>query len=186
MDTEKATRAPQKESRTMRGRHPKVNHWTEQQVGNFRKTLRAWMVERSLDPEELEGLLGYRSGGYLVRMYLGELETDRPPSLAFRKRLEDVGFSGNGRGLDFPAELRSVPSGVVAAADLPSGTIVLGTPRQCPECVAEAEEGRRHPARTWYVFAHPNQKYCSPEHRRAWYRRRRRKASSKSHIARPR
>ena len=131
------------------------------------------MMEHGLGPRELEKLLGYRSNGYLVRMYLGELETDRRPSARFLERLKAAGFSPDGDGVDADTDLRPVTAaGIVAVDDLPPGTVILGHPRQCPECAAEADEGKRHPARTWYVFPHPQQRYCSPKHRRAWYKRR--------------
>ncbi len=169
----------------MRGRPPRTE-WTDGQLKAWREALRAWMMERGYGPRELEDLLGYNSGGYLVRMYLGELETSRPPSARFVRRLEEVGFSPNGDGRQetFPADLRPVVApGVVAVADLPPGTVILGEPRQCPECAAEAEEGKRHPSRTWYVFPHPRQKYCSPEHRRAWRRRQRRRRQAEEGTA---
>jgi hypothetical protein len=159
----------------MRGRQPRAE-WSEQQLRAFQRKLRAWMAERDLDPQALGELLGYRSNGLLVRMYLGDLETTRVPSVPFLERLEQAGFSGNGSGEEpiLPVELHPVVSGVVAEASIAPGTVVLGQPRQCPECAAEAQEGKRHPARTWYVFAHPRQRYCCPKHRRAWYRRQKR------------
>lgn len=51
---------------------------------------------------------------------------------------------------------------------------------QCPECAAEAEEGKRAWTETWYVFAWGNQKYCCREHRRAWYARQRAKERADS------
>jgi hypothetical protein len=161
----------------MRGRQPRAE-WSEQRLRAFQDRLRAWMAERDLDAWALGELLGYRSNGLLVRMYLGDLETTRVPSAPFLERLKEAGFSGNGAGDEpiFPTELHPVVSGVVAVTSLTPGTVILGQPRQCPECLAEAEEGERHPARTWYIFAHPRQRYCSVEHRRAWYRRQRKRA----------
>jgi hypothetical protein len=152
--------------------------WTDQGLAAFRQQLQAWMVDLDLDERGLEELLGYNSQGYLVRMYLGVLPSSRPPSARFLARLKRAGFSDNGnlRPATFPHQVYSITSGVVAVADLPVGTVIFGTPRQCPECVAEAEEGLRPRARTYYVYAHPCQKYCSTEHRRAWHRRQRRAA----------
>ena len=83
-------------------------------------------------------------------------------------------------GLQILSEVENIGPGLSRdlVVQLPPGTVIVGQPRQCPECAAEAEEGKRHPARTWYVFAHSNQKYCSPKHRRAWYRRTRKARSS--------
>jgi hypothetical protein len=159
----------------MRGRPPNPA-WDEVTLSEFREALRLFMVERELTAQMLEEEMGYHSSGYLVRTYLGEVQSPTPPSQPFLKRLEEVGFSfspdGNGRPPS--TSLHHLPSGVAAVAELPPGTVIVGQPRQCPECAAEAEEGKRHPARTWYVFAHSNQKYCSPKHRRAWYRRNKR------------
>ena len=169
----------------MRGRPPNLP-WDEASLADFREALRLFMLERELTPQTLEELLGYRSSGYLVRTYLGEVKRPHPPSQPFLERLEQVGFSFSPNGHGGPAQtgIHHLPAGVVAVAELPPGTIVVGQPRQCPECAAEAQEGRRHPARTWYVFAYANQRYCSPRHRRAWYRRRRREASSVKREAR--
>lgn len=158
--------------------------WDEATLTAFREALRWFMLERELTPQALEERLGYRSNGYLVHTYLGEVKRPLPPSQRFLERLEQIGFSFSPNGHDSPTRtsVHHLPAGVVAVAELPPGTMIVGQPRQCPECVAEAEEGRRHPARTWYVFAYPNQKYRSLEHRRAWYRRRSRKASDKDHI----
>ncbi len=162
----------------MRGRPPRIP-WDEVTLTAFREALRLFMAEQGLTPQTLEEQLGYHSSGYLVRTYLGEVEQPLPPSQRFLDRLEHIGFSFSPNGHNSPARLtfHPLPTGVVAVADLPPGTVILGQPRQCPECAAEAEEGKRHPARTWYVFAHPNQRYCSPEHRRAWYRRQKRSES---------
>ena len=151
----------------MRGR-PSRPHWTEADLIAFRQRLQDWMDEQGIGPQELEQQLGYSSGGCLVRMYLGELETSRAPSATFVARLKEAGFSPNGgHRPTTPDQLHRIRAGVVAVADLPPGTVVLGEPRQCPECLAEVEEGTRHPARTWYVFPHPNQRYCCLRHRRA-------------------
>jgi hypothetical protein len=149
--------------------------WDEVTLTTFREALRLFMLEHELTPQGLEGQLGYRSGGYLVRTYLGEVRRPLPPSQRFLERLERIGFSfspnGNEPSGAPQASVHHLPAGVVAVVELPVGTVIAGQPRQCPECVAEAVEGKRHPARTWYVFGHPNQRYCSPKHRRAWYRR---------------
>ena len=167
----------------MRGRPPNPT-WDEAALTEFREALRLFMLERKLTPETLEGEMGYRSSGYLVRTYLGEVQKPAPPSQPFLNRLEQIGFSfsPNGNGKSIPSSLHHLPAGVAAVAELPPGTVIVGQPRQCPECAAEAEEGKRHPARTWYVFAHSNQRYCSCRHRRAWYRRRRKTGDRRKTI----
>lgn len=159
----------------MRGRPPGPP-WDKVTLAAFREALRLFMLERELTPRTLEELMDYHSSGYLVRTYLGEVQRPLPPSQPFLKRLEGTGFTFSPDGRDRPpqAGLHSLPAGVSAVAELPSGTVIAGQPRQCPECAAEAQEGKRHPARTWYVFAHPRQRYCCPKHRRAWYRRQKR------------
>ena len=158
----------------MRGRPPNPT-WDEATLTEFREALRLFMLERHLTGQVLEERMGYHSSGYLVRTYLGEVKSPRRPSQPFLERLKQVGFSfsPNGNGNPTLASLHHLPAGVAAVAELPPGTVIVGQPRQCPECAAEAEEGKRHWARTWYVFAHSNQRYCSCRHRRAWYRRRR-------------
>ena len=126
------------------------------------------MREEGYDAESLEDAMGYNSDGLLVRTYLGELESARQPSQAFIDKLSLLGFDGS--------RYRSsahLAKGVIAKEELPPGTIVMGNPVQCPECVAEAEEGKRPWTKTWYVFSWGNQKYCCREHRSAWYRRQR-------------
>lgn len=164
----------------MRGRRLRAE-WSEQQLRAFQERLRAWMAERDLDPQTLGELLAtgvmasWCASDASHRAYLGDPEATRVPSVPFVERLEQAGFSGNGGDEPvFPAELHPVVSGVVAEASIAPGTVVPGQPRQCPECAAEVHEGRHYPARTWYVFAHPRQKYCCPKHRRAVYRRQKR------------
>jgi hypothetical protein len=157
----------------MRGRPPGI-HWDDNIIARFREALRAFMLERGLTPEMLERELGYRSKGYLVKTYLGEVQKPQPPSMPFLTRLTKIGFVFSPDGGAPPGHVHHIPAGVVAIAELPPGTVIVGEARQCPECLAEAQEGKRHPDRTWYVFAHPRQKYCSARHGRAWRRRRRR------------
>lgn len=152
----------------MRGRPPSAYFWSKEELGSFREALRCFMLEQGFDPLGLEKELGYRSSGYLVRTYLGEMKHDLPPSQPFLERLTELGFKTNGHR---PSTLHHIRSGVVALADLPPGTVILGEPRQCPECVAESSEGERHPVRTWYVYPYACQIYCCRRHRRAWYRR---------------
>jgi len=110
--------------------------------------------------------MGYNSDGLLVRMYLGELESSREPSNPFLDRLAEVGFDPD----------KSVtPQRKRTIYDIPSTAKIIAEPVQCPECVAEAEEGKRAWTETWYVFPWGNQKYCCVEHRRAWYKRQRAK-----------
>jgi hypothetical protein len=160
-------------SKTVRGR-PANLPWDEATLAAFREALRLWLLERGLTPQALETELGYRSKGYLVRTYLGEVQRPLPPSPPFLERLKRIGFSfsPDRRGRP-PRAVHHLPTGVAAVAELPPGTLIVGEPRQCPECAAEAGEGKRHPSRTWYVFAHPRQRYCSLQHRRAWHRRQR-------------
>jgi hypothetical protein len=132
------------------------------------------MFERDLTPIGLERRLGYNSQGYLVRTYLGWLDTHRAPSDEFLGRLEAEGFEWDPAASFAPREAKKV-TGTVAAHELPPGTLIVGKPRRCPECVAEAQEGKRLMSQTWYVFPYGNQKYCSVEHRKAWYRRERRR-----------
>lgn len=120
------------------------------------------MGERDLTPRELEERLGYNSDGLLVRMYLGELETSRAPSNPFLARLAGIGFD---------PDQSTAPREEKRIYDIPARARILADPKQCPECVAEAKEGKRSWADTWYVFPWGNQKYCCVEHRRAWYRR---------------
>jgi hypothetical protein len=128
------------------------------------------MMEKCLTAEKLEEMLGYRSKGCLVKTYLGDVKHPLEPSQPFLKRLEKIGFQFPEEEGDF-INYYSLPSGTVAISEFPPGTVIVGSPKQCPECVAEVEEGKRHPTQTWYVFSHPQQKYCSIHHRRAWYRR---------------
>lgn len=134
-----------------------------------------WMGENNFTPKTLEEALGYNSDGLLVRTYLGELESSRQPSQPFLDRLEKLGFSGS----DYHTE-RHIAKGVSARTELPPGTHILSDPRQCPECAAEAQEGKRSWAQTWYVFPWGNQIYCCEEHRRAWYKRQASKELSES------
>lgn len=155
----------------MRGR-PRTKNWTPEEIEGFQQALANWLVATGRTPEELEAQLGYQSDGVYVRLMMGELqEKDRPPSEEFLHRLEEQGFEWNGKA---PVAVHlSAAHGVYALADLPEGTIVVGEPQQCPECLAEHLEGKRPLARTYYVFSHPMARYCPAGHRRAWYRRKR-------------
>lgn len=144
--------------------------WTEKDLASFREALRSWILEHNLSAAELEERLGYHSGGYLVHVYLGDLETSRAPSDPFVDALEMRGFTWEE---ELPLRKARKSPGVFALRDLPTGTLVVGEPVQCPECLAEAREGKRPLSQTWYVFPYGNQKYCCPAHRRAWYRRQR-------------
>lgn len=126
------------------------------------------MRDNGYTAQSLERELGYNSKGLLVRMYVGELESSRQPSQGFIDRLSELGF--NATEYHTTSHLAK---GVTTKEQLPHGTVVMGDPVQCPECAAEAEEGKRPWTKTWYVFPWGNQKYCCPEHRRAWYRRQR-------------
>jgi hypothetical protein len=127
------------------------------------------MRESGYDAVSLEKKLGYNSKGLLVRTYLGVIESAKPPSEPFIQRLQEAGFDG----AEISANLH-VTKDTYAKCELPAGTVVFGEPAQCPECAAEAEEGKRAWTETWYVFPWGNQKYCCREHRRAWYRRQQR------------
>jgi len=124
------------------------------------------MASEGYTPTSLEESLGYNSDGLLVKMYLGELSTEREPSDPFCEKLEGLGFDGK-----VEPKSRKIAMAAFAKREPPPGTVVLGEPRQCPECVAEAEEGKRAWTDTWYIFPWGNQKYCCEAHRRAWYRR---------------
>lgn len=148
-----------------RGR-PSKRPWVPGELRVWRRRLREWMVRQGYTALDLEKLLGYNSRGLLVRMYLGELETSRPPSSTFRKKVKRIGFDPNDIMVH---KVRRVL--VDSDFDLPVGTRVLAQPKQCPECVAEAKEGKRPMSQTWYVYPYANQIYCCVAHRRAWYRR---------------
>jgi len=148
-----------------RGR-PQNEPWTEKELSSFRQALAAWMRENDYNAISLEEELGYNSKGLLVRTYLGAIDSAKPPSRPFIEKLRGLGFNGS----HFERDLH-VTVDTVSRHELPPGTVVCGEPVQCPECVAEAKEGKRPWSKTWYVFAWGNQIHCSEDHRRAWYRR---------------
>lgn len=152
----------------MRGRPPR-QYWSDRELETFRRSLVTWMRQEGYDAESLEEELGYNSEGLLVRTYLGVIDSAKPPSVPFVEKLRELGFD--------PAVVKGnlhPTKDNAATHKLPAGTVISGEPVQCPECAAEAEEGKRAWTRTWYVFPWGNQRYCCVEHRRAWYRRQRR------------
>jgi len=152
--------------------------WTEEQISSFQSEARALLHRLRWSEEDLAAAIsgnGHWADRKLVRLYLGRWPSQplrQPPGWFAERvhRLLDEETTGR---------LAPKPPWVPRVSDTGTGrTIpaqkVLTEARQCPECVAEWQEGKRIWEDTWYFFGHPRAKFCSPQHRRAWRKRQRR------------
>jgi len=148
---------------------PKVRRWTAAEIDAFATRIEQLLDQLNWTPADLDLALRYASSGKMTAQILG-LYGDghrRQPSVPYVQKFAQL--EANPPPRKPPWTPRVLP------ADRKNGQFVahdkiLSPARQCPMCVVEFGQGLRREADTWWWFGHPRQRYCSPAHKKLWYR----------------